>query len=98
MSHLSNRELKSKKHSIKALLLTLEPSIQEEIRKEVEQKLDKNQTYEECLKCIDKSFVFWIYIHTKKGFGFGLNKTLNYLGIFIDAIRAVVEKNHSICS
>lgn len=93
LSHLSNRELKSKKHSIKALLLTLEPPIQEDIRKEVEHKLDKNQTYEECLKCIDKAFVFWRYIHTKKGFGFGLNKTLNYLDVFFDAIRVVVKRH-----
>lgn len=92
LSHLSNRELKCKKHSIKALLLTLEPSIQEDIRKEVELRLDKNQTHEECLKCIDNAFVFWRYIHTKNGFDFGLNKTLIYLGIFLCVDKTAVAK------
>ena len=93
MSRLINEQLKNKRHSVKALLKTLEPSIRKEIREEVELRLDNNQAYNECLECINDAFVFWRYVHTENGFGFGLNKTLNYLNVFISAIKMVVGRH-----
>lgn len=91
MSALSNKELIKKRHSIKALLSTLDKPIQDEIRQEVESKLEEYQTYDECLKGINNAFTFWRYVHTKPDFGFGLNETLKVLPIFLDSIRLIAK-------
>ena len=92
MSPLSNKELVPKKHSISKLLLTLDQSVQDEIKREVESKLEKHYKYDDCLKGINNAFVFWRYIHTKPDLGFGLNNTLNVLPIFLEAIRNIAKR------
>lgn len=94
MSKAGKSKLKKMKHNIKDLLSTLDQSIQDEIRKEVEPKLDSYQTYDDCLDGIDNAFVFWRYIHTKKDFGFGLNDTLKVLPLFLNAIRTIAKRNN----
>ena len=94
MSRAGKRKLQKMKHNIKDLLLTLDQSIQDEIKQEVEPKLESYQTYDECLDGVSDSFVFWRYIHTKKDFGFGLNDTLKILPLFLNAIRTIA-KNHN---
>lgn len=91
VSRAGKRKLKKKKHNIKDLLLTLDQSLQDEFRKEVESKLQKHYEYDKCLDGINDAFVFWRYIHTRKSFGFGLNNTLNVLPIFLEAIRNIAK-------
>ena len=94
MSRASKRKLKKMNHNIKDLLLTLDQSIQAEIKKEVEPKLESYQIYDDCLDGINNAFVFWRYIHTEKDFGFGLNDTLKVLPLFLNAIRAIAKRNN----
>ena len=92
VSRAGKRKLKKKKHNIKDLLSTLDQSLQDEFRKEVESKLEKPYEYNKCLDGINDAFVFWRYIHTRKNFGFGLNNTLNVLPIFLEAIRNIAKR------
>ena len=92
MSPLSNKELVQKKHSISKLLLTLNQSTQDEIKREVESQLEKHFKYDDCLKGINNAFAFWRYIHTKPDLGFGLNNTLNVLPIFLETIRNIAKR------
>lgn len=94
LSRAGKRKLTKMKHNIKGLLLTLDQSIQDEIRKEIEPKLERYQTYDECLDGINDSFVFWRYVHTKKDFGFGLNDTLKVLPLFLNATRAITKRDN----
>lgn len=94
ISSVSEKELKQKKHSLKALFLTLELPIQDEIRQSVKSKLDGRFTFDECLKGINHAFVFWRYIHKQQNFGFGLNNTLNVLPVFLDVIRMIAKRNN----
>ena len=94
LSRAGKRKLTKMKHNIKDLLLTLDQSIQDEIKKEIEPKLESYQTYDECLDGINDSFVFWRYVHTKKDFGFGLNDTLKVLPLFLNAIRAITKRDN----
>ena len=91
ISQVSEKELKQKKHSLKALFLTLELPIQDEIRQSVESQLDGRFTFDECLKGINHAFVFWRYIHKQQNFGFGLNNTLLVLPIFLETIRDIAK-------
>ena len=92
ISRVGKRQLWKKKHNLKELLLTLDQQLQDEIREAVEPKLERYQTYEECLDGINNAFVFWRYIHTKQDFGFGLNNTLKVLPIFLDVIREIAKR------
>lgn len=94
MSKASKSKLKRMKHNIKDLLSTLDQSIQDEIKKEVEPKLENYQTYDDCLDGINNAFAFWRYIHTKKDFGFGLNDTLKALPLFLNVIRAIAKREN----
>ena len=87
LSPLSAKELKEKKHSLRALFLTLEEKDQANIKKQVEKGSFFPFTFEERLKVINKSFTFWRYIHEKPDLGPGLNVTLNVLHSFLEAIR-----------
>ena len=91
MSKLSDEELKKKKHRIKALILSLDQPIQDQIRREVEPKLQSYQNYDKCLSGISNAFTFWRYIHTKQDFGFGLNETLKVLELFVNAARNIAN-------
>lgn len=92
VSSVSEKELKQKRHSLKALFLTLEQSTQDDIRKSMESKLNGRFTFDECLKGINHAFVFWRYIHKQQNFGFGLNNTLLVLPIFLETIRDTVKR------
>ena len=92
VSHVGKRKLKEKKHNIKDLLSTLDQSLQDEFRKEIESKLEKRYEYDKCLDGINDAFVFWRYIHTRKNFGFGLNNTLIVLPIFLETIRSIAKR------
>ena len=91
LSPLTNKELKKKRHSIKKLFLTLDADLQNSIKKEVEEKLSHEQSFESSLNGIDNAFTFWRYIHTKRNFGYGLNDTLKAIPIFLTAIRNQIK-------
>lgn len=95
ISPLSEDELRKKSHHLKKLFETLEVEDQSAICERVEKELQSfNCSFEEGLAVINNSFTFWRYIHTKPNLGYGLNKTLIVLSIFVESVRQYVIDNN----
>lgn len=92
ISPSTEEELKKKRHYLKELFKSLEEKDQTAIRGMVEGDLKTLKcSFEKGFTIINNSFTFWRYIHTKPNTGYGLNKTLDILSVFLGAIRQYVN-------
>ena len=84
-----------KEHGLKVLFGMLDCDLSNDIREEVNKKIDNQCSFDEMLDGIDDSFLYWRYIHEKPNFGFGLKNTLKAIDTFIETFK---EKANSLSS
>ena len=81
------------KHSILAIFNAIDLEKQKKLREEIEPQI-KNwcSSFDEAVQKIDNSFEYWRYIHEKENLGFGLNRTLNVLSVFLEVVRKYAKQ------
>lgn len=89
---ITSKKDTSKKHNIKILYNMLLEEDKTKLRNQIEQEIKNYGTFNECISGISNSFVYWRYIHEKEDFGFGLNKTLVVIHIFLNNIKNYLDR------